>query len=455
MKPPGNGNAERAKLKQRIAELEEIEQKHINIESELKAVNQQLQASENQLKAYNEQLKESEQSLNQQKETAEQSREFAESIINTVRQPLLVLDENLKVVTANQYFYRLFQVSEKETVGSLLYNLGNRQWDMPKLKELLKNTLPEASTVEDYEVEHTFEQIGNKIMLLNARELHQQQGEKRFILLAIEDVTLRRESEKELKRLNKELQQKAEELQQILYITTHDLRSPLVNIQGFTKEMEASLNDLNNLLVKIQLHPKEGKSLKIIMDEEIPEAIHYISSSTQKMDNLLKGLLALSRLGRQKLTFRRLDMNRLIQQVLDDFEFEIHQNKIMVETGDLPPCTGDELQLNQLFSNLIGNALKFFDPERPSKLVIDGWKTDEGVCYKVEDNGIGISGEYHEKVFGMFEKLDPEKSGIGLGMTVVKQVIEKHNGTIDMESELGKGTKFTIFIPDLETSISN
>ncbi|SHJ97987.1 PAS fold [Tangfeifania diversioriginum] len=443
-----NENTELGKLKQKIAGLEKLEQQHKKVEAKLKTVNKQLQASENQLKAYNEQLRESEQKLNQQKEAAEQSREFAESIIDTIRQPLLVLDKNLRVITANQYFYKLFQVSPESTKGNLLYNLGKNQWDIPELKELLKKTLPEFSAVEDFEVEYQFETIGHKIMLLNARELLQKQGKERLILLAIEDVTKSRIYKKELERLNKELEIKAEELQQILYITTHDLRSPLVNIQGFTKEMEASLNDLKKLLEKMQIHPAEEKSLNTIMDEEIPEAIHYITSSTTKMDNLLKGLLSLSRLGRQKLTFRKLDMNRLMQQVLDDFEFEIGKNQVNIEVGNLPDCMGDDLQINQLFSNLIGNSLKFLKPEVPGEIVISGGRVENGCRFVVKDNGIGIPREYQEKIFGLFEKLDPKKPGIGLGMNVVKQVVEKHNGSIEMESELGKGMKFSIFIPD-------
>lgn len=443
---------ELSRLQKKVAELEKIELQYKATEAELKAANRQLDAIIQQLKASEIQLQASEQQLNLQKDVAEQSREFAENIIDTVRQPLLVLDKNLKVVTANQYFYRLFHVTIEDTVGNLLYNLGNHQWDIPKLKDLLKKTLPERSTVEDFEVEHNFEEIGHKIMLLNARELKQKQEKERLILLAIEDVTSRRKSELELNRLNRELENKAEELQQILYITTHDLRSPLVNIQGFTKEMEASLNDLESLLDKSSLNAQEKNALKEILDEEIPEAIHYITSSTTKMDNLLKGLLALSRLGRQKLTFRKLNMNSLIQQVLDDFEYEIHQNAVQVETGDLPSCVGDELQLNQLFSNLIGNALKFIDADRAGKLIVSGFRNKEGVFYIVEDNGIGIPAEYHHKVYGMFEKLDPQKPGIGLGMNIVKQVVEKHNGRINLESEIGTGTKFTIFIPADKTN---
>ena len=456
-------------LRKRVAELEQLEKKHNVIEEELKAANQQLdatnqqlqaseqqlkayneqlQASEQQLKSYNEQLQVSEQEIKAKKAAAQEAREFAESIIDTIRHPLLILDEDLHVVTANRFFYTTFQVTEKETTGKKLYDLGNKQWDIPGLKQLLKETLPQKRTVNDFEVTHHFESIGKKTMLLNARELKQEKGKKRFILLAIEDITQRKKAEKELLNLNAELEKKADELQQILYITTHDLRSPLVNIQGFNKEMEASLKELNEILNDETIPPEMKSRYSHIINEEIPEAIHFITSSTTKMDKLLTGLLALSRLGRQKLTFHPLDMNRVMREVLETFEFDIDKNKVKIDVSELPSCLGDDLQINQLFSNLIGNSLKFLDPDRQGEITITGQKEDGISKYVVEDNGIGISENYQNRVFELFQKLDPKKPGIGLGMNIVKQIVEKHEGEIQLESELGKGTKFFIFIPD-------
>jgi two-component system CheB/CheR fusion protein len=450
-----NTENELINLRNRIAELEQLEEKHKLVEEELKAANQQLdatnqqlQASEQQLKAYNEQLQAGEQEIKAKEAAAQEAREFAESIIDTIRHPLLVLDEDLHVVTANRFFYTTFKVAEKETSGKKLYDLGNKQWNIPELRKLLKETLPQKWTVDDFEVTHNFESIGEKTMLLNARELKQEKGKKRLILLAIEDITQRKKAEKELLDLNTELEQKAEELQQILYITTHDLRSPLVNIQGFNREMEASLKELNEVLENEAIPRDLKEKYTPIINEEIPEAMFYITSSTTKMDKLLSGLLALSRLGRQKLTFHPLDMNRVMREVLETFEFDIDKNNVKIDASELPPCQGDDLQINQLFSNLIGNSLKFLDPARQGKITITGQKENRMSKYVIEDNGIGISENYQNRVFELFQKLDPKKPGIGLGMNIVKQIIEKHEGEIQLESELGKGTKFFIFIPN-------
>ena len=125
--------------------------------------------------------------------------QFAENIINTIREPLLLLDKDLRVLNASRSFCDLFQVSSDETVGTLIYNLGNHQWNIPKLKELLETILHEKTTFDDFEVEHDFSDIGNRIMLLNARQIERAIGQEKIILLAIEDITERKRTEKALK----------------------------------------------------------------------------------------------------------------------------------------------------------------------------------------------------------------------------------------------------------------
>ena len=133
------------------------------------------------------------------------SREYAESIINTVREPLIVLDQDLRVVTASPSFYEVFMVKSEETVGQLIYDLGNKQWNIPKLRELLETILPQKASFDNYEVEHDFATIGRRTMLLNARQIERGMGKERIILLAIEDITERREIEDGLEKTRKEL----------------------------------------------------------------------------------------------------------------------------------------------------------------------------------------------------------------------------------------------------------
>ena len=127
--------------------------------------------------------------------SANEVSEFAENIINTVREPLLVLDKDLRVVKASRSFYDFFKVSPDETIGTLIYDLGNHQWNIPKLRELLETILPEKTTFDNYEVEHDFSTIGKRIMLLNARQIQRGFGKEKIILLAIEDITERKKIE--------------------------------------------------------------------------------------------------------------------------------------------------------------------------------------------------------------------------------------------------------------------
>ena len=130
-----------------------------------------------------------------------QLREFDEDIINTVREPLIVLDQDLRVVTVNRSFYELFKVKPEETVGQLIYELGNKQWDIPKLRELLETILPEKTVFDNYEVKHDFATIGRRVMLLNARQVERAMGKERIILLAIEDITERKKYEEKIQQM--------------------------------------------------------------------------------------------------------------------------------------------------------------------------------------------------------------------------------------------------------------
>ena len=155
--------------------------------------------------------KQAEEALRESKELAvtkqseDAAREYAESIVDTVREPLIILDADLRVVSASRSFYRIFRVVPEETVGQLIYDLGNKQWDIPKLRELLETILPEKTTFDNYEVEHDFATIGRRIMLLNARQIQRVWGKERVILLAIEDITERKEIEAGLETARKEL----------------------------------------------------------------------------------------------------------------------------------------------------------------------------------------------------------------------------------------------------------
>jgi signal transduction histidine kinase len=261
----------------------------------------------------------------------------------------------------------------------------------------------------------------------------------------------RDEAEAEQMRLMVELEEKNKELEQVVYVTSHDLRSPLVNIQGFSKELGFSLKEFASLLETENLPPDVKKKFSLILEEDIPDSLKYILSSTTKMDNLLSGLLKLSRVGRTTATFGNIDMNELIIEMQQAFEFQLKEAGVELKVDDLPPCFGNDTQINQMFSNLLNNALKYLDPKRPGKIHISGCQDRDRVIYCVTDNGIGIPKEHQKKVFQIFHRLNPEDTeGEGLGLTIVNKIVSRHGGKIWIQSEPGMGSSFFISLPSIK-----
>ncbi len=268
------------------------------------------------------------------------------------------------------------------------------------------------------------------------------------VIVVARDITERKQAEREREHLLIELAEKTRELEQIVYVASHDLRSPLVNIQGFTRELDESFAQVHEIFNSKDVPPGVKKKLVPILDEDIPVAFQYILASSAKMDSLLSGLLRLSRLGRAALNIKQLDMNKLMAEVVASFEFQVKESGARIMVEELPPCHGDETQVNQVFSNLVDNALKFLDADRPGMIRISGKEEGGRVAYCVEDNGIGIADKDRERIFEIFCRLDPDASaGEGLGLTIVRKILNRHGGKVWVESEPGKGSRFLVCLP--------
>jgi signal transduction histidine kinase len=277
---------------------------------------------------------------------------------------------------------------------------------------------------------------------------------KRLVRELKRELDEHKRAEKERERLLNALAEKTEELEQIIYVTSHDMRSPLVNIQGFSKELDEALKKFYAVLNKIDIPPALRKKLASTMNRDLAKSLQYIIASSAKMDSLLSGLLKLSRMGRDTLRIKKLDMSELIPKVISSFKFQIKEVAATVKVEELPPCYGDETQIDQVFSNLLGNALKFLDPKRPGVVRVSGREEKGQVVYCVEDNGIGIAEKDEDTIFEMFRKLNPDdKRGEGLGLTIVRKILDRHGGKVWVESEPGKGSKFFVSLPDISLSV--
>ncbi|MBT4512916.1 MAG: PAS domain S-box protein [Chloroflexi bacterium] len=256
-------------------------------------------------------------------------------------------------------------------------------------------------------------------------------------------------SQEERERLNRELEDINKELEQVIYVTSHDLRSPMVNIQGFSRELDVSVKELISIIEKEDILPEVRENFIPVLEEDIPESLNFIQSSVSKMEILLSGLLQVSRAGRLTPSLTDLDMNALIVDVQNSFEHQLRERGVQVEISDLPNCFGDQSQMNQVFSNLLGNALKYLDTDRQGVIRVTGCKENDQVVYCVEDNGVGIPEEHKEKVFQMFHRIDANATpGEGLGLTIIKKIVGKHHGRMWLDSVYGIGSKFFVALPD-------
>ncbi len=255
--------------------------------------------------------------------------------------------------------------------------------------------------------------------------------------------------EREYRLLSRSLSVKNKELQGIVYAASHDLRSPLVNIQGFSGELDGHCRDLRRLLDTQDISDELRKEMISLVSRDIPEALEFISAGTEKMNTLLTGLLHVSRAGSVDIDVKELDMNELLASVIAATQFQIDDMKATATLEDLPPCLGDADQINQVFSNLVSNALKYSSADRAPAVRISGEVSDDSVVYCVEDNGLGIQDDHTENIFEIFHRLDPKNSpdGEGLGLTIVSRILDRHDGHIRVESEPGKGSRFFVSLP--------
>jgi len=256
----------------------------------------------------------------------------------------------------------------------------------------------------------------------------------------------------DLAQLNQMLLQKNYDLETLINVVSHDLRAPLVTIQGFSKELTDSCERLRGAIEKSEHRGMNRSDVVLLLDEEIPEALRYIRTGAEKISSVLTGILQFSRLGRLSLHREPLNMNAMVHGITTVMEYQMKEKGVMLQIDDLPDCLGDETLLGQVFSNLIENAYKYLDPSRPGVIRVTGEIKDEKSIYTVEDNGIGIQQDHQGKIFEMFHRLDHKEGfGEGLGLTIVRRIVERHQGDVWVDSTFGVGTKFIVSFPSATT----
>lgn len=350
------------------------------------------------------------------------ARDFAEAVVETVREPLVVLDANLRIRTANDAFYRIFELPKQETEGRLFYEIGNGQWNIPRLKELLTDLLPKQSSLRDFEVEHkTPDQAGPQTMLLNAREIRQQDG-ARMILLAIDDITELRRSTDKLRRTN-------EDLKQFIFAASHDLKEPLRMIVSHTQLLAGKYLDK--------------------LDSKGALSVQYAVEGALRLEALIAGLREFWELSEGAEEKRiPIDCNEVLKKVLLNLEASIGETKAKITSEPLPSLMASEATLIQLFQNLIANALKYRSQE-PPVVHVSAFQEGNAWVFSVRDNGMGVDPRYARQIFGVFKRLHPPDKypGTGIGLAICQKIVERYGGRIWVEPQAGGGSDFRFTIP--------
>ena len=383
------------------------------------------------------------------KKIADEASEFAESVINTVREPLISLDQDLRVVTVSRSFYEFFKVKPEDTVGQLIYDLGNKQWDIPKLRELLETILPQKTTFQDYEVEHNFATIGRRIMLLNARQIEQARGKERIILLAIEDITERSAIEDGLARAKEELQNLNEHLQEEVEKKTQEnfkqfqvlqhqnkLASMGEMIGAIAHQCRQPLNELSIRLQKIHYKYEKDEINESYIEEFISKNLTTIAFMSKTIDDFRNFF----RIDKEKKLF---DIKSAIQEAinLQSAQLKNHNINLILE-GNSFSFLGYKTEFQHAIINIISNAKDALIKREIESAEIDIKIIENKIL--IHDNAKGIDESIIDRVFEPYFTTKAQGEGTGIGLYMSKMIIEDNmKGKISVKNENG-GALFSI-----------
>ena len=275
------------------------------------------------------------------------------------------------------------------------------------------------------------------------------QGVPVALAILVTDISMRNRVERERERLLGELEQKNKELETLLYVASHDLRSPLVNIQGFSQRLAKALDELGRHQEKAASMEEFRAAVAPLLQDRMPASLEFIRASGAKMDAIINGLLTLSRAGRMVLRAETLDMNALLKACSATLAFQFQSVDGTLVVDDLPSCVADPVQVTQILSNLLDNAIKYRHRDRPLVVRVSGSAGPGIAVYTVEDNGVGIAPEHRERIWEIFQRLDPQGPipGDGLGLTLVRRMAERNGGRIRVESAPENGCRFFLELP--------
>jgi two-component system, chemotaxis family, CheB/CheR fusion protein len=418
--------AAKEEMKSAHEEALSANEEFLSTNEELETAKEELQSANEELGVTNQELRDRNRELNELNQELQRSRNSLNAIVETLREPLLVLDGELRVQKANREFYETFHMRPEETLGRHLYDLGNGEWNIPALRKLLERILPDVSSLRDFEVTHDFSSIGEKTMLLNARQLAHGEHRDGMILLAIEDIT-----ERQLSRKN--LVEADERKNKFLATLAHELRNPLTPIR-----------------LGIELLRTDAKEVGL-------RQLDMMERQVDKLIRLVDDLLDIARIERDHVELRKkpVDLAGVVNSAIEASRHYIddrHHHLTLSLPAQPVWVMADPMRLEQVVSNLLSNASKYTDA--CGEIAVNVERAGEDAVLTVRDNGIGIQPELLPQLFEMFfqvdASLDRTGGGLGIGLSVTKRLVELHGGRVEGKSDgLGTGSRFTVNLPTI------
>jgi len=451
----------------------------VNRHEKLQAKNEALQVKEEELQAQNEELlaKEEEllkqrnqlQGINATMEEEIMERQAAQEALSDAHDALVVSDTRYRglfehmrkafvyfeivmddagrpidhaIVSVNRSFERIFGRKAVDVIGERwTYAFPARQAGLFRwLRKYSEEVLKDPSI--DFEQQVS---AGDKWYQISAYS-----PEKGYIAVLVADITESMQHQQQLKYYADEVAATNTELKSFVNTIAHDFRSPMVNLKGFSTELGHTLTELKQIVHAAESSLPQEVQAKVdeLLEKDVPDAQQFINSSVDRLNRMVDALLTLSRMGRREMSYKEVDMSKLVTAVLQSYKHQIGEDNIKVEVGELPKIQTDTMTMEQIIGNLVDNAIKYLAPGREGKIEVSCSENDHEYLIGVKDNGRGIAAIDHEKIFEPFRRSGKhDQPGEGLGLAYVRTLVRKLGGKVWCESEVGIGTTMSFTIP--------
>ncbi len=426
-------------------ELQSANEELLSGSEELQSLNEELETSKEELQSTNEELITVNQELFDRNEQLNKARMYAEGIITTIHEPIIVLTADFRIKNANNSFYKSFSLTEDETHGKILFELQNNGWNIPGLKEKLLMVQQKKELFLEWELTYKFPFAGERIICFHAQPITEE-NERNLILLALDDITLRKEAEKFQSIQNLKLilesmpqitfsatdidEQKSKERAKDEFITiaSHELKTPITTAKALVQLLEHSMQKKNNTdLVYAQ----------------------KASASVDKLNNLVSELLDVTKIqhGKLGLNISSFNFNDMLRDAIESIQITTRDHKIIKKGVIKTKIKGDQERLKQVITNLLTNAIKY--SPGINKVFVDVVLKDRIITVSIKDSGIGIKKKNLNKIFDRYfrEEGPAHFQSLGIGLSIAKEIVSRHNGKIWAESEPGKGSTFYFTLP--------